>query len=413
MAKYNQSGDIIGIARVMGNEIDKIPAGCYTVEQDPRTEEFYLQKTTPFAMPSCVYGAASKRAEKVLNTFNDRVGKNTGVLLSGTKGSGKTQLAKDVSNKLLEEGVPTILVQNAYTDGDFINFIKAIEDKALIMFDEFEKVYVERHEQESILTLLDGTGSYNKLYVLTTNNRNVSEFLRNRPSRIYYHFEYAKIPKETMLDLIDDKLKNKSEDNLKNFNILWDVADTLSFDVVQCLIEELNRYEGQSFVETFKELNVEVDTRHSSCYWIPKFLTVNGIQMKIDEENEIHTSSYDFMGGFGELRTFFTLEEGILVDVMEKAGARLYDTHESEVEFYDCDDYCDDEDPSPVIDKRREAPAALKEVEYLLDFKFDRKDTRVTHNSIKIQRVVNGVTLSAEFTRGEEPDTIAAIFAGK
>lgn len=178
---YNQSGDVITIAREFGNKIEKIPAGTYTVEQNPQTGQYYLLSSAPFTRPAKVYGEMASRNEKVINTYLKREGKNTGVLLSGTKGAGKTQLAKDVSIALAGMGIPTIIIQNCYTDGGFINFIKDIKDKALILFDEFEKVYSEREHQEAILTLLDGTGSYNKLYILTSNNRNVSEFLRNRP----------------------------------------------------------------------------------------------------------------------------------------------------------------------------------------------------------------------------------------
>ena len=279
---YNQSGDIITIAREFGNKIETIPAGTYTVEFNPQNGQYYLLKSTPFTRPAKVYGEMASRNNKVINTYLAREGKNTGVLLSGTKGAGKTQLAKDVSLALGEMGIPTIIIQNCYTDGSFINFIKAIEDKALILFDEFEKVYAEREHQEAILTLLDGTGSYNKLYILTSNNRNVSEFLRNRPSRIFYHFEYKKLAKQVMVELLNDKLVNKAY--IPQFETLWEVAETISFDMIQCLIEELNRYPTQTFTETFRELNVEVEAREGNSFVVSEF-TIDGKEVKFDDKS--------------------------------------------------------------------------------------------------------------------------------
>lgn len=413
MALYNQNGGIITIARNVGNKITKLPPGCYTIEFDMQSQEFYLQSTEPFHIPSRVYGKADHRAKKVLNTFSDRAGKNTGVLLSGTKGSGKTQLAKDVSNMLLAEGVPTILVQNAFTGGTFINFIKAIEDKAMILFDEFEKVYIEREQQEAILTLLDGTGSYDKLYVLTSNNRNVSEFLRNRPSRIYYHFEYAKLPKETMHDLIEDKLQNKTTPMRKKFDLLWDVADTLSFDVVQCIIEELNRYPEQTFVDTFKELNVEVDTRNTAGAWECKSLTIDGHEMKVDEDHVDHTSSFSFMSKFDSLRAYFLMDEGVFAKELQEVGARVYDRNDRSEYVYDEDEDDDDYDSAPALVACGEdlpKVQTISELQYFMDFDYDKNDTKVSQSVIQVNRIINGKSVIVMFERGQEVDSIEELF---
>ena len=71
---YNQSGEIITIAHEFGNKIEKIPAGTYTVEQNPQTGEFYLMRSNPFTRPAKVYGEMTSRNEKVINTFLNREG---------------------------------------------------------------------------------------------------------------------------------------------------------------------------------------------------------------------------------------------------------------------------------------------------------------------------------------------------
>lgn len=407
MTQYNQSGEIINIAHEFGNKIDKIPPGAYTVEQDPRSGEFFLQSSPIFTRPSKVYGEMTARNQKVINTYLSREGKNTGVLLSGTKGSGKTQLAKDVSLALIEMGIPTIIVQNRYTCGGFINFIKAIEDKALILFDEFEKVYIEREHQESILTLLDGTGSYNKLYILTSNKRQVSEFLCNRPSRIFYHFEYKKLAKPVMLDLLNDKLFNKNF--IPQFETLWDVAETLSFDIIQCLVEELNRYPTQTFTETFKELNVEVEAREGNAFVLSE-LSVNGVPFKFDGEYTNNFTTFSFMAKYENLRAYVYADEGTRLKELSALGARLH----QQPEWYD-----EDEDDQPEVsapsehDEDEDTEMSVKELEYFFNLEFDKADTIVTNTSITISRVFGEHHLHAKFVKTETPDVIESMFDGK
>lgn len=396
---YNQSGDIITIAREFGNKIETIPAGTYTVEYNPQNGQYYLLKSTPFTRPAKVYGEMASRNNKVINTYLAREGKNTGVLLSGTKGAGKTQLAKDVSLALGEMGIPTIIIQNCYTDGGFINFIKAIEDKALILFDEFEKVYAEREHQEAILTLLDGTGSYNKLYILTSNNRNVSEFLRNRPSRIFYHFEYKKLAKQVMIELLNDKLVNKSY--IPQFETLWEVAETISFDMIQCLIEELNRYPTQTFTETFRELNVEVEAREGNTFAVTEF-TIDGKEVKFDDKTLNRMTSFSFMAKYDTLRAYIFAEEGTLEKEMKAIDARVYDM-----------DWDDEEEGTEVDVDGEEVETPVKEIQYFLNLEFNKADTIVNSTSIVINREFGEHRLHVKFSKAESPDVIETMFDGK
>lgn len=396
---YNQSGDIITIAREFGNKIETIPAGTYTVEYNPQNGQYYLLKSTPFTRPAKVYGEMASRNNKVINTYLEREGKNTGVLLSGTKGAGKTQLAKDVSLALAEMGIPTIIIQNCYTDGGFINFIKAIEDKALILFDEFEKVYAEREHQEAILTLLDGTGSYNKLYILTSNNRNVSEFLRNRPSRIFYHFEYKKLAKQVMIELLNDKLVNKSY--IPQFETLWEVAETISFDMIQCLIEELNRYPTQTFTETFRELNVEVEAREGNSFVVSEF-TIDGKEVKFDDKAMNRMTSFSFMAKYDTLRAYIFADEGTLEKEMKAIDARVYDM-----------DWDDEEEGTEVDVDGEEVETPIKEIQYFVNLEFSKSDTIVNSTSIVINREFGEHRLHVKFSKAESPDVIETMFDGK
>lgn len=411
---YNISGEIITHAREYGNKIDAIPPGTYTVEFDPIQGMFYLLASPGFTKPSKVYGEIDTRSSKVINTFYEREGKNTGVLLSGTKGSGKTQLAKDISIQLLSMGVPTIIIQNCYTNGGFINFIKGIADRALILFDEFEKVYAEKEDQEAILTLLDGVGSYNKLYILTSNNRNVSEFLRNRPSRIFYHFEYKKLSKEVMLDLLQDKLINKT--HIPQFEKLWEMSETISFDSIQCLVEELNRYPRQTFTETFHEVNVEVEVRNDGSFALEE-LVIAGRKMRFDEEYFNSFAVFSYVAGYDDLKAFIFLNDDDMSDVMKTIGARVYDYTKlkandpellgSSIIDYDEDAEDDEEEPSTGSE------ATVTRYEYCLTLPFNKDDTEANNQTIIMSRNINGVLVEGKWVRKQEPDAYMTMFDGK
>ena len=72
---------------------EELPAGNYTVKYDKMREAFYLEAIDGFEIKGKVYGDTRKRAQRILNTFDDRTA-STGIQLTGEKGSGKSLLAK-------------------------------------------------------------------------------------------------------------------------------------------------------------------------------------------------------------------------------------------------------------------------------------------------------------------------------
>lgn len=271
-------GSQIFLRKKSGIDIDVIPPGTFgigvTMEGD-----FYLYPKNDMEVPSITYGDTDDKSERIIKTFLSRQGKNTGVLLEGTKGSGKTLQAKMLSVALREIGIPTISIGSPFNGEAFINFMSKIKQPVMVMVDEFDKLYAEKDAQDGLLTLLDGVGGYNKLFVLTKNDGYVSEFLRNRPSRIFYSFSYKKLPKSTLDDYLAKNLENKAF--VSDFDTLYNLSSDLNFDVIQSLVEELNRYPDDKFSDALTLMGISINEGGRSSKEI-KTLKVNGVDRLAD-----------------------------------------------------------------------------------------------------------------------------------
>ncbi len=255
---------------------DRLPVGTYTVHFDERQNEYFLEAIEDFVLPAKIYGKSNDYATRILNTFQDRP-LSTGVLLSGIKGAGKTLLAKQTALMARELNIPTIVINRPWHGDQFNTFVQSLDSPAIIMFDEFEKVY-DYSEQRAILTLLDGVFPTKKLFLLTTNSTgSVSEFLRNRPGRIYYNFEFTTLGQDFIREYCEDRLTDQSrvDEVIKYTNIF----SFFNFDMLAAAVEEMNRY-NESLAEVLNVLNVVPETKHDETYEMT--LVVNGKSFLVD-----------------------------------------------------------------------------------------------------------------------------------
>lgn len=349
MAYFLKNGTTFRVSSKEAMDLhEQLPAGNYTVAVD-MTGNFYLEQIDSFEIPAKMYGNTLRHTDRIINSFWDRP-QQTGVLLNGEKGSGKTLLAKNISVQLAKQGVPTIVINRDWTGDGFFKLLQDIDQPCVVLFDEFEKVY-DRDKQEEILTLLDGVFGSKKLYVLTVNDKwRVNEHMRNRPGRLFYLLDFKGLDVEFIRDYCEDRLNNKQY--IDQICALTSLFNQFNFDMLKALVEEMNRY-NESPTEALEMLNAKPEYDSGARYditlidggkeipierldrneWRGNPLAVAGVTVEYDPDPSNDEAEWkDFR---------FTPENLINLDsqsgkfIFESKGARLILTRVKEKALYD------------------------------------------------------------------------------
>lgn len=230
-----------------GTRSTELAPALYTIECT-REEGFFLVNIgDKYTIPEKTYGNHKQAAIRVIKTHESKSG-NTGVLLTGLKGTGKSLFVKIISNLVIEKGIPVIQINKAFQGEDIFTFVENIGECALV-FDEFGKNYSSYRgdrspSQVGLLSLLDGLTNSKRLHLFTENNTSdISEFLINRPGRVHYHFKYNRLSNAVIEELCKDS--GLPEDIIAEMLSLSNRLKVLSFDIVKCLIAEWKLYGGK------------------------------------------------------------------------------------------------------------------------------------------------------------------------
>lgn len=266
---------------------NNLPPGNYTVKFDNMNKEYSLEQIDSFSLPQKLYGDVEKTTSRILTTFNQRPN-STGVMLSGEKGSGKTLLAKSISVKAAELGIPTIIINQPWFGDGFNAFIQTIQQPAIIFFDEFEKVYAEKEHQEAVLTLFDGVYPTKKLFICTCNDKfRVDTNMRNRPGRIYYMIDFTGLDINFIREYCEENLINK--DNINSVCNISSIFHQFNFDMLKAMIEEMNRY-NETAPEVIKVINTKPEFSSAVTYDI-EFIPNNPIDFGSDGYTKTFTGN--------------------------------------------------------------------------------------------------------------------------
>jgi hypothetical protein len=275
MTYFLKQGNTFRVSKKEAMDIrENLPAGNYVIKKDEMSGQLFLEAIDKFEIKGKVYGDTHKRADRILYAFGDRPS-TTGVMLTGEKGSGKTLLAKMLSVKGYDQGIPTIVINAPWCGDQFNAFIQSIEQPVIVVFDEFEKVYDE-HEQEQMLTLLDGVYPTKKLFVLTCNDKwRVNSHMRNRPGRVYYSLEYKGLEEAFIREYCQDNLK--ATEHIDKVVGIAGTFDQFNFDMLKALVEEMNRFD-ETPQDAMIMLNARPEYGNDSRYKIK--LLINGEEIK-------------------------------------------------------------------------------------------------------------------------------------
>lgn len=252
----------------IGNEL---PNWCINVQVS--REGLVLEKEKDIELPKKIYGELNDISKHILNTFNSRKNKTTGVLLSGIKGTGKTLLANLLCKN---SNLPVIKIANPDDLETIIDFLKSLDTPYVLFIDEFEKKFPANFSTGNkndtttplynFLSFLDGGDTTQKLVILTVNRVNViTPELLERPSRIFYHYKYSGLTEleieEYMNDYLDTNYPVKKQlEEVKN--VIREELSTmtsfggLTFDMLTAILEEICRYPKIPLTNLLTNLNI-------------------------------------------------------------------------------------------------------------------------------------------------------------
>ena len=266
---FLQRGDRYSITDDNFTLNSNLQKGIYDLRFDENTMSFYLEKINDcFHFGYKLYGLDHNLIDHVLNTYKKSpTKKNIGVLLNGTKGTGKTVTAKYLANEL---GLPVITISHRYSG--LAEYISSIKQDVIFFFDEFEKNFGGREDidgemtgGEELLSVMDGVSNTgcSHIFLLTTNTLRINENFLSRPSRIRYIKTFESVMSKDLLEeIINDFLEDKSkkEELIEYVNTL----EIATIDIVKSIIEEMNIHNCS--VNDFKKIfNVSIAS-YMYCY---------------------------------------------------------------------------------------------------------------------------------------------------
>ncbi len=237
---------------------NKLPAKTYIIRFE-KMLGFYLDEYADIEVKEDkVYGDHMQKTEKVLRSY-EQFDRNLGVILSGSKGIGKSMFAKLLSLEALKSDIPVIIVDK-YISG-IASYIETIDQSVMVLFDEFDKTFGdvkvsdgEVEAQAALLGLFDGIAKGKKLFVITCNDiRKLSDFIVNRPGRFHYHFRFAYPSAGEIRTYLYDKLQESHYNEIEQIVAFSRKVD-LNYDCLRAVAFEINN--GESFQSAVGDLNI-------------------------------------------------------------------------------------------------------------------------------------------------------------
>ena len=239
---------------------EKLPVGIYDIVITMFGVKL-VKIADSFDFPYKIYGLQNEFINHIIKTYNNTTG-NMGVLMNGTKGTGKTVSAKILANTLQ---LPVIILKNLGDNTSVaIDYLNTLSSDCIIFMDEFEKNFSDG--DQTILQIMDGVynSEFRKVFLLTTNELKVNENLLGRPSRIRYVKHFGNLEMSTVEEYIDENLNDKSAKQE-----LIDFIDTLTIstiDILKSIVTEVNIHGIANFKAYRQFFNVTTESFSYTTY---------------------------------------------------------------------------------------------------------------------------------------------------
>ena len=274
-AEFVKSGSKI-LPKPNGIDYNLINGKAYDLKWDDWSNMAYLAENGELNLPSKIYELNEDKIfkKRVLNSFNNHEN-SIGVMLAGTKGTGKTMLAKVIAK---ESNLPIIIVDSPFPTNRLIGFFKQFSTPVCLIFDEIEKNF----NTGRMLDFLDGVEKTTKKLVLMTCNElnKVSEYLQDRCSRIRYVRKY---------DI---------NDNLAFLPMLIENKEIKNAEIVRKFVEERFKLPSIDNMNAFLNEVKDLEDEDISLDDIVKYMNINTYPPKQSStestSEEIKTNSDDF-----------------------------------------------------------------------------------------------------------------------
>lgn len=274
-AEFVKSGSRI-LPKPNGTDYNLINGKAYDLKWDDWGDMAYLAENGELNLPSKIYELNEDKIfkKRVLNSFNNHEN-SIGVMLAGTKGTGKTMLAKVIAK---ESNLPIIIVDSQFPTNRLIGFFKQFSTPVCVIFDEIEKNF----NTGRMLDFLDGVEKTTKKLVLMTCNEldKVSEYLQDRCSRIRYVRKYG------------------INDNLAFLPMLIENKEIKNAEIVRKFVEERFKLPSIDNMNAFLNEVKDLEDEDISLDDIVKYMNINTYPPKQSStestSEEIETNSDDF-----------------------------------------------------------------------------------------------------------------------
>ena len=226
--------------------------GVYYIKKNEQFNFYQLNYAFhKFEEPKKIYGDMLQRCIRIWNHY--AISKeSTGCMFTGSAGSGKTKAGELLCNLAIDNNLPVVMCVEIEFDIELIRYLSALTD-CVLFFDEFKKNVNYTIERQMLTMLADNTKR--RLFIITENTSgSISEYIRDRPGRIRYHYDYDKISKAVFEDFCNDfKLSNEFKADLID---KYKTSNVFTFDQLQAIIYEHLHYPEDKLEDLLNILNL-------------------------------------------------------------------------------------------------------------------------------------------------------------